>query len=144
MKRSISEKKGTMYAKMMLGKRKTMKSPLKKVIGAGAQDMKEEDIKDESKPASFLPLNEEERTAMSKLVRMMPPLCFLYDVDFSKLVAKHQLVVGVDLSWKVDIFLADPLHNVGRDQKKNHAEYDVFNSNDMKHIFRVLGDVMKP
>lgn len=39
---------------------------------------------------------------MSKPVKVMTLLCYIYDVDFIYLVAEHKLGVGVDLSGRMD------------------------------------------
>lgn len=66
----------------------------------------------ESEPASFLTLNEKDRTVMSKLVKAMASLCSTYAMNFRALVQKHELEVEEDLSGKVPFVLADPPNNV--------------------------------
>lgn len=48
-------------------------------------DMKEEYVVDESEPAAFSTLSIKKKTAMSKHLKDMAILCFIYDEDFRNL-----------------------------------------------------------
>lgn len=45
---------------------------------------------------------------------------------------------------KVDYVLANPPYNVRMHRNNDYAQYDVFASNDMKEVSKVLGSFMKP
>lgn len=53
---------------------------------------------DQSEPAASSSLSEEERSAVSRLVKMMALLCSVHDVDFRNLVKDHILDVGEHLN----------------------------------------------
>lgn len=55
-----------------------------------------------------------------------------------------KLGVRENLTGKIDIVLVDLLYNVWRDQNDAHAGFDVFGLNNMKNMFRLLRDVMRP
>lgn len=78
-----SDKKDEIYAHK--APRKTMKviSPLEKV-GAGGQDMKEEDVVNKTERASYSTLRENGSTATNKFVKEKRLLCSTYDVSFRK------------------------------------------------------------
>lgn len=104
MKRSRSEKKSTVYVSKKLKNRKTGKSSLEMGACEGVHDIKEENIADESEPAASSTLTEEWKTAMSKLVRAMAILCFIYEVDFNNLMKEHEHCLGDYLSGREDFF----------------------------------------
>lgn len=74
----------------------------------------------------------------------MAILCSIYDVDLTNLADEHGLVVGEDLSGKVDIVLTDAPDNIRGDRNDAHVEYDVFDSSGMEDMAKVLREVMKP
>lgn len=92
----------------MLIKKDAVKSLLRTGAGAGAYNIKEEDIADGRKTAACLTQSKEGRTAMSKLVNMMCPLCRIYDVHFRNSMEKHRLGITEILSGNVDFVLEDP------------------------------------
>lgn len=88
-------------------------------------------------------LSEEGKIEVSKLVKQMDFLCSIYDADFRVLVEEKRSGVGEDLSAHVDFVLIDQLYNVPTNRKNEHADYDVFGSNDLKNVAKVLGDLIK-
>lgn len=56
---------------------------------------------------------------------------------------EHKLSAGEDLIEKVDLVLVDALYHVRRDRRNGSAEYDMFASEDMKDIEKILGDTMR-
>lgn len=83
------------------------KSPLEKV-GAGPQKMTREDILDESESAASWSPNEDWRTIMSKLVKVITPFCYIYDADFITLPEEQENGVGKDLNGISGLVLDDP------------------------------------
>lgn len=75
MNRSRSKKKTTMQVVTTLKKTKTGRSPLVTGATAGTQEIKEEDIVNNSEPASLSTLTEDRRTQLSELVTEMVTLC---------------------------------------------------------------------
>lgn len=57
-------------------------------------------------------LSEEQRFAMSNLVKATAPLRCIGIVDFGSLAEKHELRVRQDMCGKLDFVLADPLYIV--------------------------------
>lgn len=68
MKPSKFEKEVEMYAQTTAEKKETGKSPQEVSVVDGTQEIKEEDIMNESDPATSSPLSKNERTAMHKFV----------------------------------------------------------------------------
>lgn len=54
------------------------------------------------------------------------------------------LGIKKNLSRRRGFVLASPPYNVQTDRKAENKEYDVFDSNDMKDMTKMLGDVIKP
>lgn len=108
------------------------------------QEMVEEDFVDGSEPIASATLREEEKTVMIKLVKTMATLFSIYDIDYRNLKGEHGLVVGEDLSGKVDFVLSDIPYNVLRDPNDDHSQYDVFGSTDTKNMAKIFGDVINP
>lgn len=77
-----SEQNRTVYAKSTVKKWKMETSSLETGADSGLQGMMEEYIMDESSFAASSSLSEEERTAMSKLVKALALSCFIHNVDF--------------------------------------------------------------
>lgn len=99
--------------------------------------MKKEHVVDEVKLAASSSLSDEKTTVMSQDSEDISLLCFLYSISFKDLVEKHALGVGNGLHTKVDLLQTDSQYNLRRDQKDQHAEYDVFSLNDLKSIAKV-------
>lgn len=59
------------------------------------------------------------------------------------MAGEHKLGVGADVVGRVYSVLADPRYNVQKDQNDIHTENELFNSNDMKVMANVLGDIIK-
>lgn len=76
---------------------------------------------------------------MSKLINKMAPFRSIYKTDFRNLTKEHDLVVGKDLSAKVDLSLTNPSYNVRRDRNSSHPKYDLLGSRYMKDMARVMG-----
>lgn len=74
----------------------------------------------------------------------MAPFCFIFDVVFRNLVEEHKLAVGKDLTGKINYVREIQLFQIQRDQNDVRAAYDLFASNDMKHMTKVLGAIMEP
>lgn len=71
-----------MYVRTILRKRKTVSSLLGTGADADSHETKEKKNMYESEPATHSTLSKVRRTAMSRLVRQMTSLRFIYDVDF--------------------------------------------------------------
>lgn len=128
----------------MLKKRKTEKSLLQAGAGAGTQDVKEEDIVNESNPTTFSTPSEETRIAMIEFVKERVGVSATYDVDFINLAEEHKLGIDEVLSGKLDFAQAYSRYDMRRDQKLVHAKYDVYASNGTKNVANVLRYIMKP
>lgn len=100
-------------------------------------------IVDGSEPAESLTLSEKRRTSISKLVKAMDRLCSICKTDFRSWVEQHELGVGEEIGGEVDFILPDSSYNARSDQKHDQVEYDMFRSNDVKDMLRVLEVVMK-
>lgn len=80
---------------------------------------------------------------MSKPVKAMTCLLFIYNVDLKYLVKQHDRSCEKKLREKVESVLSDAPYNIRRVQKIDHAEYDLFRFNSMKNMVNVLRNVMK-
>lgn len=118
-----------MYIKLNMGK--VAKSSLETGTAADTNDMEEEDIVDEVETAASSTLTVERRNEMGWLP------CALLTTKTSNLAEKHEPAVGWDLSLKIDLVLADPLHKVRRDQNDDYLDYDVYALNDMKAMAKL-------
>lgn len=107
MKQFMSEKKGRMHVQRTLKNMKITKPSMETEPEIGAHDINERDIVDETKSAVLLTLTEKKKTVMSKLLKAMTLLCFIYDIDFKKLVKKSNSGIGEVVSVDVDIVLAN-------------------------------------
>lgn len=56
---------------------------------------------------------------------------------------KHQVVTEEYLGGKVDLILAYTIYSVRRDENGDYVDCDLLESNDVKHLPKVLGDIMK-
>lgn len=81
---------------------------------------------------------------MGKLVKAIALLCSIYNVNFGTLVEDQELVVGGNLIGTEGSVRAHSLYNVQRDQNDDDAEYDVLGSDVLKHMAKVLREVMNP
>lgn len=124
-------------------KRKMRSSPQGTKADAGVQEEKEEDIVDETEPSASSNLSEEEKTAMSRIVKAMDLLSSIYDVAFRNLMKELELAVNEKSNGKVDFVPADLQYNIQRDRNDSHAVLDVFSPNDITDTAKVLGDVIK-
>lgn len=106
--------------------------------------MKEEHILEEMSSDSPSTASEKKRTAMSKLMTLIALLSFIYDAGFRNLAKKSDRRGGKYLGGLVDLVLVDPAYNVRRDRTDDHADCDVFRSNLVKDMVKVLGNLMKP
>lgn len=105
--------------------------------------MIEGDIVDESEPAKFSTLCKEVRTAMRKLLKAMPSLCFIHDFDIRNLEKKLELIVRKDLTENVNSVPSDFLDNARRHQNNHLAEDDVFGAIHTKGMAKILGDKLE-
>lgn len=81
---------------------------------------------------------------MSQLAAEVALLHPIYSVYF-KIVAEEQgFGVKEDRSGSMDFHLTYPLHSSQRDQNNDQAEYDVFDSDNLKDMAKILGASMKP
>lgn len=105
---------------------------------------KEENVEDEVDPAASSTLGAEGSTKMKRLLEAMAPICRVYDIDFGKLVEEHELGTREGINGKMEFMFVDTAYNVRRDGNADNSEYDILTSEDMRHMGRVLGNVMKP
>lgn len=98
MKWFTSESIGMVYMQTTQKKWKTEKVAVETGPDAVVQEVKEAEIMHDSEPGLSLTLREEKRTAMSKIVEVVDPLCSIYDADLRNLAEMHELVVGENLS----------------------------------------------
>lgn len=68
--------------------------------------MKLEKPVDESDTATSSSLGKEVGTTMSKLVKELTSLCYIYNLDLKNLVKNHEIAAGENLSEKMNIFMA--------------------------------------
>lgn len=108
MNQSGSEKNGTISTQTTLRKRKTEKIPLDTKAGAGSYKMKEKHIVDEIEPTASSILSKEVRTAISKPIKEVDPLCSIHDVDLRNLLEEHDLGFRKNLSGKAGFVLDGP------------------------------------
>lgn len=73
--------------------------------------MKEEDVLDKMETAAFSVLDDERRTAMSKLVEQRALLCSIHNEDLNKVVEKHRYGLGQHLTGKVDFVQGELLYD---------------------------------
>lgn len=104
-----------MYVQRTPKKREMRKSPPETVAAARAQEMKEEHILNESKPAASLTMSAEKRTIMKKLVKESFPLFSTYNVNFRILAEEHRLGDGDNLGENMDFVLAVPPYDGRKD-----------------------------
>lgn len=98
----------------------------------------------ESKPTLSSALSEEVRIAMSKFVKSLASFCSLDKVDLGDLVKKQESSVGQNLTGKLDFVLADQPYDLRRDLNNYCADFDVFGSNGINDMVKLLGDVINP
>lgn len=72
---------------------------------AGADDMNEQHIVNEIEPAAPSTMSENWRTAMSKLVNEIVPLCFVHNEDFRNFAEEHAHSIGEHQTRNVDFVL---------------------------------------
>lgn len=70
-------------------------------------------------------------------------LLFHYNVDFRSLAEEHEPDDDENLSEELVSILVDRSYHIEMDQKDVHVLYDVFGSNNIKHIAKFLGNVME-
>lgn len=81
---------------------------------------------------------------MNKLIKKIAFSCYIYDACYRNVLKEPELGAGEDLKGKGNFVLAVLLHNVRNDKDNDHAQYNIFHSNDVKYMIKVLGHVMKP
>lgn len=106
--------------------------------------MKEEETVDDDVPASSLSLSEEDETTMNTLVKVMAPVCAIYDVGFESLVEELELRTRENLSGIMDVVVVDAPYNVCRDVNAENSEPDVFTSKDIKEMAGCITELLKP
>lgn len=72
------------------------RSLLKREATAGIQEMQEEGFENESVPTASLTRNMKRKTALSKMVKQIALMNFIYDADIRNLKTPHMLVVCED------------------------------------------------
>lgn len=80
---------------------------------------------------------------MSKLLKAVAFMCFIYDVHFKLLAEKHECTVKEDLNGKVAFVPAGPHNNRQRGQNDDDLKYDMLGSNITKEMVKGLPYVMK-
>lgn len=68
---------------------------------------------------------------MSRYLKSMASLNSILDMYFSNWAEERVIGVGKNLCKKRDVVLVYSLYTIGRYQKDEDAEYDLFGSNDM-------------
>lgn len=56
---------------------------------------------------------------------------------------EHDLGGSEDLNWELELVSDELSYTTRKDQNHGHADCDLFSLNDMKHVAKVLGDMMK-
>lgn len=83
------------------------------------------------------------KTVTSKLMAEMALVSSVYYIGFRNLAKKSYRRTGKYLSGMVDFDLADLPYELRRNQNDDYADYDVFDSNHVKDMVKVLGNVIK-
>lgn len=102
-------------------KNRTRKFSLEVRAAAGRQERKEKGFVAESEPAASSKLFEERKPAISKLIKCIALLCFIYNLKVRSLVEEHELVLQKNLTGKIDHVLPDSAYDVRRDRRDVHA-----------------------
>lgn len=74
----------------------------------------------------------------------MALFCSIYIVNFSKLIMKHDLAVGADMTEMVDFVLAHLQYELQNDRNDSHTAYNVLGSNNITNTAKLLGYVLVP
>lgn len=77
--------------------------------GLGGHYLNEEYIAAESNQEGSSTLRKTRRSAMSEILNSMTLLCFIYHIDFKRLLKVHKLSVAEDLRSKVRFLMVDSL-----------------------------------
>lgn len=124
--------------------KKTKMEVLEVVSAVSTVSIKERNISNVIELSVPSTLSQEGSMVMKNLLEVMTYVGYLNDVDFRNVADKHKLRAAEDINRKVVSVLVVPPYKVQRYWNVYCLQYDVFLSENMRCMAKMLRDVMKP
>lgn len=82
--------------------------------------------------------NKTRSAVMERQLKVMVPVCCIYDIDFWNPVEYHELDIGEDINKQKYFVLLTSIYNVQRNRNPDHSGYDALTFKDLRDVTRVL------